>query len=121
MFVTTTTHNGNLGGLAGADAICQARAQAGGLAGTYRAWLSTSTASAFSRLGTASGWVRPDGKPVFDSRADLTTPRMFHPIRIDERGGDVGIVGVTTASTATAPATPTPRPAPTGPAPHLPS
>jgi len=30
VFVTSTTHNGNLGGLAGADAICQARAEAAG-------------------------------------------------------------------------------------------
>ena len=36
-------HNGNLGGLAGADAICQARAEAAGslaAPGTYLAWLS---------------------------------------------------------------------------------
>ena len=98
VFVTSTRHQGNLGGLAGADAICQARADSVNMRGTYRAWLSSSTTSAFSRLGTASGWVRPDGKPVFNSRADLQAGRQMHPIRIHERIGDVGEVAVRTAS-----------------------
>ncbi|MFI5216330.1 MAG: IPT/TIG domain-containing protein [Candidatus Limnocylindria bacterium] len=38
-FVTSTTYNGILGGLEGADAQCQARATAGGLAGTFFAWI----------------------------------------------------------------------------------
>jgi hypothetical protein len=32
-----------LGGLAGADAMCQARAQARNSSGTFKAWLSTDT------------------------------------------------------------------------------
>ena len=40
VFVTSTTHNGNLGGVAGADAICNARAAAAGLPGSYLAWIS---------------------------------------------------------------------------------
>ena len=38
-FVTSTTYNGNLGGLSGADAKCQERAAAAGLAGSYFAWI----------------------------------------------------------------------------------
>lgn len=38
-FVTSTTYDGNLGGAAGADAKCQARATAAGLAGSYSAWI----------------------------------------------------------------------------------
>jgi hypothetical protein len=38
-FVTSTTYDGNLGGGAGADAKCQARATAAGLAGSYSAWI----------------------------------------------------------------------------------
>ena len=49
VFVTSTTHTGNLGGLDGADAICQARAESGPAApGTYKAWLSTAAESAAS-------------------------------------------------------------------------
>ena len=99
VFVTSTTHTGNLGGLAGADAVCQARATAAGLAGTYRAWLSTTSVSAISRLGTASGWVRPDGKPVFNTTADIVAGKQLYPIRIDETGADLGEVSVLTATT----------------------
>jgi hypothetical protein len=41
VFVTVgITYNGVLGGVAGANAICQAEATASGLPGTYKAWLS---------------------------------------------------------------------------------
>lgn len=41
VFVTVgITYNGVLGGVAGANAICQAEAAASGLPGTYKAWLS---------------------------------------------------------------------------------
>jgi hypothetical protein len=98
MFVTSTTHNAALGGLAGADSICTGRAQAAGLSGTYRAWLSTSTVDAKDRLGSASGWVRPDGKPVFNRVADIASNRFFYPARIDESGTDAGSVWVWTAT-----------------------
>jgi len=98
VFVTSTTHTGNLGGLSGADAICAARAQAAGLSGNFVAYLSTSTVDAISRLGTAEGWVRPDGKPVFDTTADLLDGRIFYPPRLDELGTDVGQVLAFTAT-----------------------
>ena len=97
-FVTSTEHTGNLGGLAGADTICRTRAMAAGLAGTYRAWLSTSTTNAVSRLGSARGWVRVDGKPFVDSIADLTAGKIIHPLRVDETGDDVGQLRVTTGT-----------------------
>ena len=40
LFITSTRHTGDLGGLAGADQICnKCAAQEDGLTGTYRAWL----------------------------------------------------------------------------------
>lgn len=54
IFLTSTTTNGDLGGLAGADAICQARATAGGLTRTYKAILSTSTVNAIDRFSGAA-------------------------------------------------------------------
>ncbi len=41
VFVTKGSFDGNLGGTAGAAAICQTDADAAGLPGKYRAWLST--------------------------------------------------------------------------------
>lgn len=90
VFVTSSLQDGNLGGLVGADAICAARAAGAGLpAGNYVAWLSTSTVNAISRLGTARGFVRIDGKPFANTAADILANRIFHPLRIDESGVDV--------------------------------
>jgi hypothetical protein len=87
VFVTSVAYDGNLGGLAGADQKCQALAEAAGLpANTYRAWLSTPSVNAVSRLGAARGWVRVDGKPFADTKADIQAGRLFHPIRVDESG-----------------------------------
>ncbi|MEZ4398852.1 MAG: hypothetical protein R3B06_02445 [Kofleriaceae bacterium] len=86
VFVTSTTTTGNIGGLAGADAKCQSAAAQAGLAGTYRAWLSTSTANAIDRLGTASGWTLVDGRPFANTKADLAAGRIFYPITLDETG-----------------------------------
>lgn len=88
VFVTSTTHTGNLGGLAGADAICQAGAFNAGLHGTYRAWLSATGVNALSRLGAARGWIRTDGQPVADTPSDLASG-LFHPIDVDENGSFV--------------------------------
>jgi len=100
MFVTSTTQFANLGGLAGADAICNQRAQAAGLAGTYKAWLSTPTSSAASRMGAASGWVRPDGKPVFNRLSDIPLNKFYYPPRLDEYMVDQGHCWVMTGTTA---------------------
>ena len=99
-FVTSTSHTGDVNGLLGADRLCQARADAAGLPGTYRAWLSTDATSAISRLAGASGWVRPDDRPVANTPAELAAGRMFHPIRLDENGRDVGDVDVMTGTNA---------------------
>lgn len=41
VFVTSTTYDGDLGGYTGANAECNARAAAGGLSGTWTAWLNS--------------------------------------------------------------------------------
>lgn len=91
VFITSTAHDGNLGGLAGADAICSARAVAGGLAGTFVAWLSTSAVDARDRLTEpgGQGFVRTDGAVVATSIADLTDGSIQNPINRDE--SDVGV------------------------------
>ncbi|MCC6764531.1 MAG: hypothetical protein IT293_07695 [Deltaproteobacteria bacterium] len=98
VFVTSTTHGGDFGGLVGADAICGARAAAAGLPGTYVAWLSTATVNAIDRLGGARGFVRPDGAPVADLPSALAANQVFNAIHLDELGNDVGGVEVWTGT-----------------------
>lgn len=78
IFVTSQTYTGNLGGLAGADAICQALADGVNAIvpeGEYVALLSTSdfeVINAAGRLTPTSGpIVRPDGVPVAENFARL--------------------------------------------------
>ena len=90
VFVTSTTQTAALGGLAGADAICQGLANHASLSGTYIALLSTTTVDAKTRLGSARGWVRSDGLPFADTAADLFAGHVYFPIRVDELGRDIG-------------------------------
>jgi len=91
--------SGNTGGLAGANATCQTNANASGLTGTFKAYLSSSTTSALSQLAGASGWVRVDGKPIAGSASDFASGRYFYPLRLTSAGVDVGDVAVMTATT----------------------
>jgi hypothetical protein len=55
VFVTNGVFSGSFGGLPDADALCQAEAQAAGLAGTFKAWLSDtydSPGTRFNKQGT---------------------------------------------------------------------
>lgn len=76
-FTTSTTKNGNLGGLSGADAFCQQHADLVGLRGTYRAWLSDGVDSPSSRFVQATvPYFMPVGPAsavkLADDWADLT-------------------------------------------------
>ncbi len=92
VFVTSTQQNGNLGGLAGGDAVCEARATANTLGGTWRAWLSTSTVDAKDRLTEPAGvFTRAvSGTKVADDIADLTDGNIDNAILDDEFGVDGG-------------------------------
>ena len=90
VFVTSTLHTGNLGGLAGADAICNARAQAAALPGTYKAWLSTSgvngtPATRFTQSSVP--YFTVNGVKVVDNWADLIDGTLDSPINVTETGG----------------------------------
>jgi hypothetical protein len=78
VFVSRTVTNGNLGGLAGGDQICQQDAINAGLSGTYVAFLSISTFNAIDRLQGSRGWVRADGAPVLDLYFDLPSARVLN-------------------------------------------
>jgi hypothetical protein len=85
VFVTSARYNANLGGLAGADAKCQARADAADLGGTYKAWLSDATGSPSTRFTkSTSAYVRVDGTTVANDWADLTDGTLVAGISITE-------------------------------------
>ena len=78
IFISSTDQSSNMGGLAGADLICQSLAHAPGSIvpeGIYVALLSTNDVAAASRLTHSSGpYVRPDGVPVAANWAGLFAP-----------------------------------------------
>lgn len=97
---TTSGLTGNMGGLTGADATCNARAMTGGFPGTYKAWLSTATETASSRLLHHTGpYVLPNGTKVADNWTDLTDGTLDAPINYTHTG--TLITGTQQAWTAT--------------------
>jgi len=71
VFITSMKYNGNLGGLDGADAKCNALAM-GKLPGTYKAWISGENMSAAQRLfHSDKPYIRPDKAKVADDWDDL--------------------------------------------------
>jgi hypothetical protein len=92
IFVSSVTYNGDLGGLLGADAECQALADAAGLPGIYMAWLSTAMESPSTRMTqSALPYVRPDGVQVAPNWAGLIDGTLDAPINVTETGGAVPI------------------------------
>ncbi|MDB4941315.1 MAG: Tryptophan synthase alpha chain [Labilithrix sp.] len=98
VFTTSQTFDGNLGGIAGADAKCQAAASTNvALAGkTFRAWLSDSVATPTSRLAHDGAFVRLDGVQVAASWFRLLSSYVYSPgytldapFSIDESGAPV--------------------------------
>jgi hypothetical protein len=120
MFATSVSGNGNIGGwtdaggqtgLAAADAVCQTRATAAGLTGTYKAWLSDTNNDAYCRLlnltgkksancgqaslPTAAGpWVRTDGVAIASTLDQLTSQannaaQVLVPAWLDENGAAI--------------------------------
>ena len=87
VFFSSTRHDGNLGGLSGADAICQSLAAAAGLGGTYQAWLSDDTNSPSSRFVHSTGPYRlVNGTTIAANFADLTDGTLLASIKVTETG-----------------------------------
>jgi len=86
VFVTSTEQMpGGLGGLEGADTLCNDLAGEAGLPGDFVAWLATDQAGPTARLEGARGWKRVDGRLVADQAEQLLTG-VWHPPRLDEFG-----------------------------------
>lgn len=87
IFITTTTYNGNLGGLAGADAKCQTVATAAGQTGNWVALLSTT--GTFFKDRIPWNWARAEnmgGELIANDVNDLYLGRLNSPIRYNQSG-----------------------------------
>jgi hypothetical protein len=101
VFVTSTTSDGILGGLSGADTDCQQLADAQALSGpdgappllgNFKAWLSdSSNGPADSFFQSPAPYFRLDGVRVADNWADLTDGSLQVPINLDEYGNAAGL------------------------------
>lgn len=81
-FVSTGLFSASTG-IAAADAICSDEAAAASRAGTYRAFMTTSTVAAASRFNLGGApWVRVDGVPLMTSAADLSTFTLLAPLDV---------------------------------------
>ncbi len=88
MFITSSEHNGNLGGYEGANAICNMRAGEAGLPGTYKAWLSDDGGSPNTRMvHSPFFYIRVDGASLAHGWDDLTDGSPLNaPPNLDEHG-----------------------------------
>lgn len=97
-FITSSTYQGNLGGLSGADTICQNLADNAGIGSTvgksYKAWLSDSTKSPTtpSRLFVQSTvpYTRRNGTVIANNWTDLTDGSLANKLTYDEGGNVIG-------------------------------
>jgi hypothetical protein len=85
VFVTENQYGGSIGGLTGADTICQQTAEARSLSGTYKAWLSDSTDSPSTRFVRSTGpYLLLDGTKIAGSWTGLTDGSLRASINITE-------------------------------------
>ncbi len=80
---------GNLGGISGADNICQNAANSTNLPGDYKAWITdtSSTTEPAQRFTTSSlPYILPNCIVVARSWKDLTDGHLTAPINVDETG-----------------------------------
>jgi hypothetical protein len=87
VFVASQVYTGNLGGLSGADAKCQGLANAAGVTGTFKAWLSDRMTAASSRLSHGSvPYALVDRTVVAPNWSGLTSGTLVHAIDETESG-----------------------------------
>ncbi|MCP3931938.1 MAG: DUF1554 domain-containing protein [Bacteroidetes bacterium] len=87
VFITNAPYQGNLGGLKGADFICNVLASQANLSGSYKAWLSENNNSPGNRF-IKSSWpyVLVDGTVVAQNWNDLVDGSIAGSINLDQNG-----------------------------------
>ena len=89
VFATSTEHNGNFGGLSGADGMCQAHADGAVLGGSFAAFMVDETEDLDRLEHPAVPFVRTDGAILATDWDDLTDGAIDVPIELDEFGAPI--------------------------------
>jgi hypothetical protein len=92
VFITSTTYDGDLNGVSGAHTKCQQRANAAGLTGTFKAWISRpgdDPSIQFSR--EQNPYVLVDDTMIATDWDDLVDGFLAAPINVDEYGNTVPV------------------------------
>lgn len=89
VFVTQKNYDSKMGGLSGADSICQAEATAGGLAGVYKALLSDDNTDAKDRVRFPGAIRNLNGDVLEESEAELWDGTIKRAINIDSKANFV--------------------------------
>ena len=101
VFLTNDTFSPNLGGIVGANGVCNLAAGRAGLDGRYVAWLSSSSKDAKGKINDGK-YVRIDGVKIADSKSDLLDGTLDAAIEITEYGtgleGDAQVPNVYTGT-----------------------
>lgn len=87
IFVTSQTYNGKLGGLSGADQLCQNRAGAENLGGTWKAVLSVSGTDAKSHVAVQAPVYNLNGDEVAPDSSALWASNLTNAVIYDETTG----------------------------------
>lgn len=87
IFTTKATYDGNLGGITGADSICQTTASQAGLNGVYKVWLGDDTHNPLNYMPHNEGkYTLVDGTVIANDWQDLTDNSILASVNKDERG-----------------------------------
>ncbi len=87
VFITSTSYNGNLGGVAGANTKCQTQATAANLGGTWKAWISDGGAlEAYQLTHAIVPYKLVNGTTIANNWTDLTDQSLLAPINVTELG-----------------------------------
>lgn len=93
IFVTSALYNGAIGGVIGADAECQALADAENLGGTWKALVSAGETSVRDRVTIDGPVLNMMDEQIAANESDLWDMMLEHPVLYDEkktaRPGDV--------------------------------
>lgn len=100
MFVTSSSYNGNLGGLAGADAKCNALANAAGLGTGWKALLSDSRTDARSRINISGPVQDMSGAVLAADAQQFWSGNLKQKVALDQNKRSVGTKIVFTGTVA---------------------
>jgi hypothetical protein len=103
-FLTSANVTGNLGGIAGADAVCQSAAADANLhqPGSFKALLTSAAlgSSVADRFQFDGPWYRRDGLIFAHDKAELTGGAVTLPLNVTETGEYTGIAVALTGARA---------------------